>query len=82
MTILNACDIPPDLRDCCIKPEGLFLCPPYKKIEDCIDGKSDGAYLPYAATAGTAYEDCKMIKESAAGGTNKMFSVSFSSSFK
>jgi len=82
MTIVNACDIPPDLRDCCIKPEALFLCPPYKQIEYCIENKSDGAYLPYAVSSRNAYEECKMIKESAAGGTNKMFSVSFSSSFK
>jgi hypothetical protein len=82
MDITNACDIPPELRDCCIKPQSLFLCPPYKKIEVCVPDRSDGAYLPYPAIHQTAYEDCQFIKQSAAGGTNKVFSVSFSTGFK
>lgn len=82
METKNTCDIPPKLRDCCIKPELPFLCPPYKKIEACIADRSDGAYLPYPEIYQTAYEECQSIKQTSAGGTNKMFSVSFSTGFK
>lgn len=82
MAIQNSCDIPPGLRDCCIKPQSMFLCPPYKRIEACVPDRSDGAYLPYTGSYKEAYDLCKFIKQSAAGGTNKMFSVSFSTGFK
>jgi hypothetical protein len=70
------------IPDCCITVEWGFKCPAHKSVESCQSNLSDGAWVPYSVAYEEAYSLCQAIKADSATGTNKQFTVAFSTSFK